>query len=290
MATIQDILRHIRLLDLRTSELSMQMQGGNNISHFKGRGMEFSEIREYHPGDEVRFIDWNTSARYGETFVKVFDEEREQIVFLLVDVSGSSDIADFGNTKREIEATVAATIAISALKMRDRTGFLLFSDKTEKLIRPVKSKPQLLAALKDILEFRPSSPGTNIALALKEIMRTAKRRCKIFILSDFLSGNFDRELEICSQHHAVTAVRICTPNDEILPSVGMLSVIDSETGERKIIDTSTIHYRSELRRLNKNQDEKFIATLTKRKVHFLDITTADDCVNRLAEFFATSKQ
>lgn len=290
MQTLQSILHKIRTIDVRTAALSQQLLTGSNRSGFKGRGMDFSDLREYLPGDEVRAIDWNTSARYGETYVKVFEEEREQTVFLVVDISGSTDIACFADSKRETTATVAATLALSALKMRDKTGALLFSDKIEKLIPPTGGRPQVLGIIKDILEFQPTSRMTNVALALKEISHLIKRKSSVFIISDFASSNFEHEMEICARHHTLNAIRITNPNDSFLPPLGLISIEDAETGATNVIDTSQIRYRTEIRKINKYRDERLIEVCRRANIGFVDITTTDDCVKKLMEYFAAIRK
>ena len=233
----KEIFRKIRRIEILTNRLVNEMFAGQYHSVFKGRGMEFAEVREYIPGDDVRSIDWNVSARFGHLFVKQFTEERELTVVLLVDGSGSTDFGTTRQTKREVTAEVGAILAFSAIKNNDRIGLIIFTDKVEKFVPPKKGTQHVLRIIREILTFTPSSKGTNLSSALEYLHRVITRRCVAFVLSDFLASPYEQALKLANQKHDIIAVTISDPREKQLPAVGFLRLKDAETGETFLIDT-----------------------------------------------------
>jgi len=241
----KEILRKVRRLEITTRGLVNDVFSGEYHSVFKGRGMEFSEVREYQIGDDIRTIDWNVTARYGHPYVKVFEEERELTVMLLVDVSSSGEFGTFERMKGEIAIEICALLAFSAIKNNDKVGLIIFTDKIEKFVPPRKGKSHVLRVLRELLYFKPENRRTDIGLALEYLSRIIQRRSVVFLVSDFLSGDYERPLRIANKKHDIVAVHIVDPRELELPAIGYIEFEDAETGEQILIDT----YDHEVRKL-----------------------------------------
>ncbi|MCK9582495.1 MAG: DUF58 domain-containing protein [Endomicrobiales bacterium] len=233
-----DIIKKIKKIEIRSRKLANEVFAGQYSSVFKGRGMEFSEVREYMPGDDVRTIDWNVTARYGKPFVKKFTEEREMTVILLVDASASLGFGTKEKFKNEIAAEFAATLAFSAIKNNDRVGMLIFTDRVEKVIRPKKGKNHILRLIRDILFFKPQGHKTNISDALKHLNDIWKRKAVVFLLSDFQDNNFEAALKVTSRKHDLIAVKISDPRENNMADIGLIEFEDPESGLCLLSDTS----------------------------------------------------
>ena len=234
-----DILSKVRKIEIKTKGLSRNIFAGQYHSAFKGRGMEFSEVREYQYGDDVRDIDWNVTARFHRPYVKVFEEERELTVMLLIDVSGSLNFGTSTQLKRDLVTEIAATLAFSAIQNNDKIGVIFFSDRIEKYIPPKKGRKHILYIIRELLDFQPESRRTDIAMATAYLTRIMKRRCTSFIISDFYDRkDFLLEMEIANRKHDVVAIQVYDQRAKELPNVGLMNVLDAETGHEMLIDTS----------------------------------------------------
>lgn len=234
----KQILKNVRQIELRTRGLVNQLFSGEYHSVFKGRGMEFSEVREYQFGDDVRTIDWNVSARFNRPFVKVFEEERELTVMLLVDMSGSQDYGTSPRFKRDIAAELCAVLAFSAIKNNDKVGMIIFTDRIEKFIPPKKGRSHILRIIRDIIAFVPEGHGTDIRAGLEYFHRVTKKRSIAFLISDFLDEGYDNPLKIAGRKHDLIAVELHDPRERVLPDVGMIKLRDAESGSERWIDSS----------------------------------------------------
>ncbi|HHS12510.1 MAG TPA: DUF58 domain-containing protein, partial [bacterium] len=239
----REILKKVHRLEITTRGLVNDVFSGEYHSVFKGRGMEFSEVREYQVGDDIRTIDWNVTARYGKPFVKVFEEERELTVILMVDASSSGEFGSFDRMKGEIGVEICALLAFSAIKNNDKVGLIIFTDQVEKYIPPRKGKSHVLRVLRELLYFKPEDRMTDVGGALEFLNRVARRRSVVFLVSDFLSKDFERPLRIANKKHDLVAVHLVDPRETELPDVGYLELEDAETGERILVDTSDSHLR-----------------------------------------------
>lgn len=281
----KDLLKKVHRIELKTRGLSEQIFGGEYHSAFKGRGMTFSEVREYSHGDEVRTIDWNVTARFGHPFVKVFEEERELTVMLLADVSGSGDFGTVNMLKRELITEACATIAFSAIKNNDKVGLILFSDKVELFIPPKKGRSHILRIIRELLEFRPEGKRTNITEALRYLNNVIKKRSIAFLISDLMDSGYQDALKIANRKHDIVALRTSDPREEELPNVGIVQFRDPETGETRFVDTgSTLvrrAYRAEALKLQARTKE----ALRKSGVDHTVITTRDGYVKPLMNLF-----
>lgn len=235
----KEILKKVRKIEIKTRRLSDHVFGGEYHSSFKGRGMTFSEVRQYQFGDDVRTIDWNVTARYNEPYVKVFEEERELTMMLMVDVSGSELFGTSNQFKKETITEIAATLAFSATQNNDKVGLALFSDEIELFIPPKKGKSHVLRIIRELIEFKPKSKKTNIAEALRFLSSVLKKRAIVFILSDFMDDNYEKTLKIAANKHDVTGIRVYDKHDEEIPNLGMVPMQDAETGAIQIVNTSS---------------------------------------------------
>ena len=242
-----EILKKVRRIEIRTSRLVNESLAGEYHSVFKGRGMEFSEVREYQFGDDIRTIDWNVTSRMGHPYVKRYVEERELTVVLLVDMSGSGEFGSRGQFKREIQAEICALLAFSAIQNNDRVGLIAFSDRIEQFLRPRKGKDHVLRVVREVLYFKPEGRRTDIAAALEHMQRTITKRSVVFILSDFLGADFTRPLRVAARKHDVIAVTVTDPREEELPPAGLLELEDAETGDRVLVDASAKATRAAFR-------------------------------------------
>jgi uncharacterized protein (DUF58 family) len=257
----KELLRALRRIEITTRRLATEQLSGNYISGFKGQGLAFSDVRKYQPGDDVRSIDWNVSARMDETFVKVFVEEREMTVMLVVDVSASERFGTHGGPKSRVAAEVAALCAFSAIKNNDRVGLIASSDRIEKLVPPKKGQKHVLRVVREILAADPRGTGTDLTVALQTLCKVARRRSVAFVLSDFFAHGYERALSLASARHDVVPVMIVDPRDEDMPDVGLANFQDLETGEDILVDTSETyvreHYKAAMRALRQRQIDLF---------------------------------
>jgi uncharacterized protein (DUF58 family) len=243
-----EILRKVRRIEIRTNRLVNESLAGEYHSVFKGRGMEFSEVREYQFGDDIRSIDWNVTARVGHPYVKKHVEERELTVILLVDFSGSGQFGTRRQFKREIQAEICALLAFSAIKNNDRVGLIAFTDRIETFLRPRKGKDHVLRVIREVLYFRPEGRTTDIAMALQHMHRTITKRSVVFVISDFLGPDFARPLRVAARKHDLIALTVTDPREEDLPAVGLLELEDAETGDRVLVDAADARTRQAFHR------------------------------------------
>ena len=234
----KDLLKKVRKIEIKTRGLSNQIFSGEYQSAFKGRGMAFSEVREYQMGDEIRTIDWNVTARFNHPYVKVFDEEREMTVMLLVDVSASKNFGTQTQQKQELATEICAVLAFSAIQNNDKVGVLFFSDQVEKFIPPKKGRSHILMIIRELINFTPQHKGTNVAEALRYFTSVIKKRCTAFLLSDFMSDSFENEIKIANRKHDLIALRLFDLHEEEFPDLGLIPVKDEESGQLEWINTS----------------------------------------------------
>lgn len=281
-----ELLKKIRKIEIKTRGLSSNIFAGEYHSAFKGRGMTFSEVREYQYGDDIRDIDWNVTARMGHPYVKVYEEEREMTVMLLVDVSRSQLFGAVGEEKREMIAEIAATIAFSAISNNDKIGMLFFSDKIEKFIPPKKGKKHILFLIRELLDFTPENPGTDIGVALRYFTDAQKKRSTTFLISDFIdSHDFSRPLSIAARKHDLIAVQVYDRRDASLPDVGMMRVADLETGADRWIDTSNKKVRRAYDRWWYDRQQAMTEAMQRSRVDIASVSTDEDYVKSLMALF-----
>ena len=277
-----ELLKKVRKIEIKTRGLSQNIFAGEYHSAFKGRGMTFSEVREYQYGDDIRDIDWNVTARYNRPYVKVYEEEREMTVMLLVDVSGSRKFGAVGIEKREMIAEISATIAFSAIQNNDKVRVIFFSDKIEKFIPPKKAKKHILFIIRELLVFNPESSGTDIALALKYYSDALKRRCTTFLISDFIDSNdFSQALRIANNKHDLMAIQVYDKRESVLPNVGLLKVKDLETNEILWVDSSSKQVRNLYSKSWYEHQQQLSLLLQKSKIDVASIATDEDFVKAL---------
>jgi uncharacterized protein (DUF58 family) len=281
----KELLKKVRKIEIKTRRLSNNIFGGEYHSAFKGRGMTFSEVRNYQFGDDVRTIDWNVTARYNEPFVKVFEEERELTLMLIVDVSGSELFGTDNALKKNIITEISATLAFSALQNNDKVGLILFSDQIELYISPKKGKTHVLRIIRELIEFKPISKKTNIGIALQFLISVNKKRSIAFILSDFISPDFEKTLRVTAKKHDVTGIRIYDKFEEIMPNLGLVSMFDQETEEIKLVDTSSLALRNKYKKQNSLNFKKFNELFTKNGAGTLICRTDESYVKKLLSYF-----
>ena len=235
----KEILKKVRKIEIKTRRLSDHIFSGEYHTSFKGRGMTFSEVRQYQYGDDVRAIDWNVTARYNEPFVKVFEEERELTMMLLVDISGSESFGTKNQQKRDMVTEIAATLAFSATQNNDKIGLLLFSDQIELFIPPKKGKSHVLRIIRELIEFEPKSKKTDLSHALKYLSSVLKKKAIVFLISDFMVKDYEHTLKIASKRHDVTGIRVFDQREESIPNIGIVNMLDAETGETLVVDTNS---------------------------------------------------
>jgi uncharacterized protein (DUF58 family) len=283
--TPREVIRRVRRLEIRTRRLVEESLAGSYHSVFKGRGMEFSEVREYVPGDDVRTIDWNVSARMGHPFVKKFAEERELTVVLVVDASGSERFGSGPATKMEMSAEISALLAFSAIRNNDRVGLLLFTDRVELFLPPRKGREHGLRVLREVLAFQPRGHGTRIGRALEFLQRVVTKRAVIFLVSDFQDDGFERPLRVAAHKHDLVAVSVADPREARLPDVGLLNVIDPESGERGLIDSGSARVRLAYAEAARQRAEQLRATVRRCGVDLLELSTVEPYELPLSRFF-----
>ena len=292
--TSEELLQRVRKIEIKTHGLSRNIFAGEYHSQFKGRGMAFSEVREYQPGDDVRSIDWNVTARMNRPYIKVYEEERELTVMLLVDVSGSRNFGTQSQMKRDTMAEVAATLAFSTIENNDKVGVIFFSDQVEKFIPPKKGKSHVLHIIRELLSFDPARTGTNINAALEYLTNAQKRRCTAFLISDFI-GAFPQPLPkgkgvtdpvtIASRKHDLSAIQIYDRRDAEMPDVGLLKVRDPETGVRVWADTSIKSVRDAYAKAWRGQQEALEEMYNKTGMNHVSMRTDEDYVKKLMQLF-----
>ncbi len=281
----RELIKKLRKIEIRTSKLANDQLAGGYHSVFKGRGMAFSEVRQYQPGDDVRFIDWNVSARMNETYVKVFTEEREMTVMLLVDLSGSERFGSVSRPKVETVAEVSALLAFSAIKNNDRVGLILFSDRVERFVPPKKGKGHVMRVVTEILNARPEGEGTDLTVALDMLGHVARRKSVAFLVSDFIADEYERELRVAAHRHDLIPIQILDPREEELPDVGIALFEDLETGELVEVDTSDKHVRRAYRRRVARQRQKREELFRRLSVDHVTVQTDRDYVRPLTDLF-----
>lgn len=281
-----ELLKKVRKIEIKTRGLSRNIFAGQYHSAFKGRGMAFSEVREYQFGDDIRDIDWNVTARYAHPYVKVFEEERELTVMLMIDVSGSRDFGSVNVMKKEIITEIAATLAFSAIQNNDKIGVIFFSDKIEKFIPPQKGKKHILYIIRELIDFTPQDTRTDISQALKYLTNAIKKRCTTFLISDFIDkGEYKDALTIANRKHDVVAIQVYDRRETELPAVGLMKVKDAETGAERWIDSSSAAVREAYRTWWEKRQHKMDESFKKCRVDSVSIRTEDDYVKALIALF-----
>ena len=279
----KELLKKVRLIELKTRGLSEHIFSGEYHSAFKGRGMTFSEVREYAPGDEVRTIDWNVTARFGHPFVKVFEEERELTVMLVADVSGSGEFGTSQQLKRELITEACATIAFSAIKNNDKVGLILFSDTVEKFIPPKKGRSHILRLVRELLEFRAASPGTDITSALRYLNSVIKKRSITFLLSDMMDTDYEPAIKIANRRHDLVVLRTTDPREGELPNVGLVQFVDPESGATRWVNTGSRAVRNAFRAAALKHQNRTREILRRSGVDNAIISTHDGYVRPLMQ-------
>ena len=288
-----EIVKKVRKIEIKTRGLSQNIFAGEYHSAFKGRGMAFSEVREYQYGDDVRDIDWNVTARFHRPYVKVFEEERELTVMLLIDVSGSLEFGTTRQMKRDMATEIAATLAFSAIQNNDKIGVIFFSDQIEKYIPPKKGRKHILYIIREMLNFEPQSKHTDVAMAVEFLTRVMKRRSTVFVLSDFFvrpevkeyGEALEHALTMCNRKHDMVAIQVYDQRAKILPDIGLMKVRDAETGHEMFIDTSSKKLRLAHTRYFMERQNFLQQTFTKSNVDWTSIATSDDYVKALLMLF-----
>ncbi len=281
-----ELLKKVRKIDIKTRGLSQNIFAGEYHTAFKGRGMTFSEVREYQYGDDVRDIDWNVTARHNHPYVKVYEEERELTVMLLIDVSRSRLFGAVGEEKREMIAEIAATLAYSAITNNDKIGVIFFSDKIEKFIPPKKGKKHILLIIRELLDFTPDSPGTDIGIALRYFTDALKKRCTTFLISDFIdSHDFTRQLQVACNKHDIIAIQVYDKRDTTLPDVGLMRVMDLETGDSRWVNTSSKRTRQAYGKWWYERQQSMMSILSKCRIDHASISTDEDFARSLMALF-----
>ena len=280
-----EILRKVRRIEITTRGLVNEVFSGEYQSVFQGRGMNFAEVREYQYGDDIRSIDWNVTARTGTPFVKVFEEERELTVMLVVDVSASGNFGTRMRMKGDVAVEICALLAFSAIKNNDKVGLILFSDRIEKFVPPRKGRRHVLRVLRELLYHRPDRRGTDIRMALEYLTHVTRRRAVVFLVSDFLAGGFGRALTIAGRRHDTIAVRVRDRRETELPAIGLVEFEDAETGERFVVNTSDRRFREAFRRDRAAAEKELEHTLRHGKVDLIDVRVDQPYVQPMMRFF-----
>ncbi len=280
-----DVIKKVRKLEIKAKGLTNQLFSGEYHSAFRGKGMSFSEVRAYQYGDDIRNIDWNVTARTGDPFVKVFEEERELTVMLLIDVSASSYFGTQFGLKSEVAAEIAALLAFSAVSNNDRIGAILFSDKIEKSIPPQKGRKILLRIIRELIQFQPASKGTNVSLALDYLLNTQKKRCIAFLLSDFITPDFEKSLLLAAKKHDLTGIHIHDVFEKRLPDVGMIYAKDAENGQARYIDTSDSSVVGQVYRNYHSRVQAISSQFSATGADLISIQGGEEYVGVLHSFF-----
>ena len=281
-----ELLKKVRRIEIKTRGLSRNIFAGQYHSAFKGRGMAFSDVREYQYGDDIRDIDWNVTARYVRPYVKVFEEERELTVMLLIDVSGSRDFGSVNVMKKEVITEIAATLAFSAIQNNDKIGVVFFSDKIEKFIPPQKGKKHILYIIRELIDFHPEETRTDISQVLKYLTNANKKRCTAFLISDFIDKEgFKDALTVANRKHDMVAIQVYASRETELPAVGHMKIKDAETGKEQWIDSSSARVRAAYKEWWEKRQAKMSDTFKKCRVDSVSVRTEDDYVKALIALF-----
>jgi uncharacterized protein (DUF58 family) len=280
-----ELIKKVRKIEIKTRGLTRQIFAGEYHSAFKGRGIEFSEVREYQYGDDIRSIDWNVTARLNHPYVKIFEEERELTVMLLIDISGSGSFGTTVNYKRDVMTEVAAVISFSAIFNNDKIGVIFFSDKVEKFIRPQKGRKHILRIIRELLDFKPESLKTSLDEPLRYLTNAIKKRCTAFVISDFITPGFEEALRIASNKHDIVALKVYDPMETMLPDVGLIKVSDSESGAERWIDTSSLIARKAYNKWWEEHMAEIKSVFKRCAVDSACISTGEDYVRPLIQLF-----
>ena len=279
------ILQKVKHIEIRTKGLVNDLFGGEYHSAFKGQGMTFSEVREYYPGDDIRMIDWNVTARNNAPYVKIFEEERELTVYILVDISSSGSFGTIDQLKSEMAAEIAAVLGFSAIKNQDKVGLILFSSEVENFIAPQKNKSHILRLIREVLFYKSQKKGTSIQSALDYLMNVSKRKSVVFLISDFLDSKYWKSLKLVNKKHDLIGIRISDPAEKSIPNIGLFKGYDPESGDEFWIDTSSNKERKLLRRSISEKWDDFDKKCKKNKFSLLTVSTSEDYVEPIMNFF-----
>ncbi|SHG64440.1 DUF58 domain-containing protein [Flavobacterium defluvii] len=281
----KELLKKVRKIEIKTKRLSNHIFSGEYHSSFKGRGMTFSEVRQYQYGDDIRNIDWNVTARYNEAHVKVFEEERELTMVLMVDISGSEGFGSKSQFKKDIVTEIAATMAFSATQNNDKIGLILFSDNVELYIPPKKGRSHVLRIIRELIEFEPKSHKTDISQALKFLSGTQKKKAIVFVISDFMSENYEQTLKIASKKHDITGVRVYDIREEKIPNLGMVTMLDAETGKIQLVDTGSKTVRMNYEKHYQERVNYFKDIFSKSGAGVVNTRVDENYVTKLLGYF-----
>ena len=281
----RQILKKVKQIEIRTRGLVNNLFGGEYHSVFKGRGMTFSEVREYQPGDDIRLIDWNVTARTGSPFIKIFEEERELTVYILVDISASGEFGSINQLKRDYESEIASVLGFSAIKNNDKVGLILFSNEIEKYVMPKKGKSHVLRLIRELLYTKPQSSLTSLKIALEYLLKVAKRKSVVFLISDFLDKGYWSSLRIVNRKHDLIGIQLYDPAEIELPNLGILKVRDPESNSSFWIDTSSKHEMNKLKKQNELNQKSFLKKSKKIGFDLITISTQEDFIKPLMSFF-----
>ena len=281
----KEILKKVRKIEIKTRRLSDHIFSGEYHTSFKGRGMTFSEVRQYQYGDDVRAIDWNVTARYNEPFVKVFEEERELTMMLIVDISGSESFGTKNQQKRDMVTEIAATLAFSATQNNDKIGLLLFSDRIELFIPPKKGKSHVLRIIRELIEFESKSKKTDLSQALKYLSSVLKKKAIVFLISDFMTKDYEHTLKIASKRHDVTGIRVFDQREESIPNIGIVNMIDAETGETLLVDTTSNKVRMDYEKYYRENVNYFKDIFSKCGAGTISSRVDESYVTKLLGYF-----
>jgi uncharacterized protein (DUF58 family) len=281
----KDILKKVRKIEIKTRRLSDHIFSGEYHTSFKGRGMTFSEVRQYQFGDDVRAIDWNVTARYNEPYVKVFEEERELTMMLMVDLSGSENFGTQNAFKRDIVTEIAATMAFSATQNNDKIGLILFSDQIELYIPPKKGKSHVLRIIRELIDFKPYSNKTDISQALRFLSGTQKKKAIVFVISDFIADDYEHTLKIAGKRHDVTGVRVYDLREEQMPDIGVVNMADAETGEAMLVNTGSKQVRMQYEKYYQDKVKYFKETFSRCGAGTVTVRADESYVTKLLSYF-----
>ncbi len=281
----KDLIKQVRQIEIKTRGLVNQVFSGEYHSVFKGRGMEFSEVREYQFGDDIRNIDWNVTARFGHPFIKIFEEERELTVILMADLSGSLIFGTVDKTKQQIAAELSAILAFSALKNNDKVGLILFTDKIEKFVPPRKGKTHVLRLIREVLSFEPEGKATNIKQALEYLNHAIKKRSIVFLLSDFMDSGYEKILRIVGKKHDLVGLVLNDEREENIPKMGLVKLIDAENGEERWIDTNNKKVQKRLKEFRRETAQRRKHLFLSSRIDSVEIKTGENYVKPLVQFF-----
>ncbi len=281
----QELFKKVRKIEIKTRGLSKQIFSGEYHSVFKGRGMAFSEVREYQFGDDIRNIDWNVTARFNHPFVKIFEEERELTVMLLIDVSGSNEFGTHVQLKQEMITEIAAVLSFSAIQNNDKVGVIFFSDHIEKFIPPKKGSSHILRIIRELIEFKPENKGTDISEALRYLTNVIKKRATAFLISDFMDNGFEKAVQIANHKHDLIAIRVTDQRELSIPDVGLMRMVDAETGKGMWLDTGSLKVRRQLSNWAQQKSRELDALFSRLGVDMVRVYTGEDYIKPLMKLF-----